>query len=374
MSQALDRALSPDPHYCEIKGRAAEIARVLGSPVGGAEHLFLGMLHDGGWPVNVISHLVDLSQAEAAVLGLLNSPGYSPPTPPRFLVRDGYVQTWGAEVAFDMDDSYIGVEHAFLAMIRMPQSIPARALAGLADLDALEAAVLAAKNAPPGGPPGDAVFLPEGQELDGPLRRAIADALPDGTTLEFSSDTGERTWVYVIGPGDSNGPGRTREVLNTALATLGRAAVDSQTARDAGMAAAGTPVKHPPAKLPPRLSFTVAVNGQSQVFPDNGPPPGFTVTPGEDLQINVDVTVPAHHEVTAMWLGISAGVIGPPSELHPILARTRKPLGPGPHRFRLHWTVPAGLQPGTLRYVAGAWDIQQAHTGGFIAGLIVHSP
>ena len=75
--------LSPNPHYYEIRGRAAEIARAPGSPVGGAEHLFLGMLHDGGWPVIVISGLVDFGQAEAAVLGILNSPGYSPPPPPR---------------------------------------------------------------------------------------------------------------------------------------------------------------------------------------------------------------------------------------------------------------------------------------------------
>jgi hypothetical protein len=47
--------LSPTPHYCEIRGRAAEIARALGSPVGGAERLFLAMLHDGGWPVSAIS-------------------------------------------------------------------------------------------------------------------------------------------------------------------------------------------------------------------------------------------------------------------------------------------------------------------------------
>ena len=79
MGQAFDGALSPTPHYYEIKGRAAEIARALGSPVGGAEHLFLGMLHDGGWPVTVISGLVDLGRAEAAVLGILNGPGYSPP-------------------------------------------------------------------------------------------------------------------------------------------------------------------------------------------------------------------------------------------------------------------------------------------------------
>ena len=118
MSQAFDGSLSPTAHYYEVRGRAAEIARGLGSPVGGAEHLFLGMLHDGGWPVSVIAGLVDLGQAEDAVVGLINDPGYSPPPRPRTLVPDGYVRSWGAEVAFEMGDSYIGLEHAFLAMIR----------------------------------------------------------------------------------------------------------------------------------------------------------------------------------------------------------------------------------------------------------------
>lgn len=85
-----------------------------------------------------------------------------------------------------------------------------------------EAAVLEAKNAPAGGPPEDAVFLPEDQEMDGPLRRAVADALPDGTTFSFSGDEVDRTWVRVIGRGDSSDPAVTREVLNTALASLGR--------------------------------------------------------------------------------------------------------------------------------------------------------
>lgn len=222
MRQAFDGALSPTPHYYQIQGRAAEIARALGSPVGGAEHLFLGMLHDGGWPVTVISGLVDLGSAEAAVLAILNGPGYSPPPPPRFLTRDGHMQPWGAEVAFAMGDSYIGVEHAFVAMIRMRQTVPARALAGLADLNALEAAVLEAKNAPAGGPPEGAVFLPEGQEMDGPLRRAIAGALPDGTTFGFNCDTEQRTWMAVIGVGDSSDPVLTRQVLDTALASLNR--------------------------------------------------------------------------------------------------------------------------------------------------------
>jgi hypothetical protein len=62
MRQVFDGALSPTPHHYQVIGRAAEIARTLGSPVD--------------------------------------------------------VQPWGAEVAFEMGDSYLGLEHALLSMIR----------------------------------------------------------------------------------------------------------------------------------------------------------------------------------------------------------------------------------------------------------------
>jgi hypothetical protein len=220
MGLSSDGALSPNPHYYEMRGRAAEIARALGSPAGGPEHLFLGMLHDGRWPLSAISHLVDLGEAEAAVLGILDSPGYSPPPAPPFPGREGDVQPWGFKVAADLGDSYVGVEHAFLALIRTRDTVPAVALASLADLDALEAAVLAAKNAPV-GPGPDAVILPEGQALDGPLVAAINAALPEGTTFGFNSADG-RAWITVWGPDGGRGPDVTREVLNTALASLGR--------------------------------------------------------------------------------------------------------------------------------------------------------
>lgn len=215
--------LSPTPHYYEIMGRAAEIARASGSPADGAEHLFLGMLHDGGWPVSVISGLVDLARAEAAVRGILDSPGYSPPAPPRVFVPNRYVQpVWGVGVAAEMGDSYLGAEHALLAMIRDRETVPARALVGLADLDVLDAAVVEAMKAPV-GPREDAVFLPEGQQLDSPLSSAIIDALPEGTTFGFNgrAETGE-TWIHVFGPGGSLGREAARQVLNTALASLGR--------------------------------------------------------------------------------------------------------------------------------------------------------
>jgi hypothetical protein len=124
-----------------------------------------------------------------------------------------------------MGDSYLGVEHALLAMIRNRETVPARALAGLADLDALDAAVVEAMNAPV-GPAEDAVFLPEGQQLDGSLSSAIVDALPEGTTFGFNGADG-RTWIRVLGPGGSLGREVSREVLNAALISLGRPGVAS---------------------------------------------------------------------------------------------------------------------------------------------------
>ena len=47
--------------------------------------------------------------------------------------------------------------------------------------------------------------------MDGTLTRAIADALPEGTTFGFNCDADERAWIHVIGPGDSIDPIVTRE-------------------------------------------------------------------------------------------------------------------------------------------------------------------
>jgi hypothetical protein len=134
------------------------------------------------------------------------------------------------------------------------------------------------------------------------------------------------------------------------------------------------PMKHPPAKFPPPLAFMVAINGQSQVSLGDGSPPGFTVTPGEGLRINVEATVPADLRVTPLWLGISEGTLGTqPGNLHPILAHISTPLGPGSHVFRLRWTVPSGLRPGALRYVAAGWGSEHGHVARFVARLTVQS-
>jgi hypothetical protein len=218
------RTLTLTPRYYQIQGRAAEIARGLGSRIGGAEHIFLGMVHAGGWPLSVISDQVDLDRAEAAVLAIIGGPDYSPPSSDgfRFPVPDGHVRKTGAKIAIAMGDTYLGLEHALLAMIRDRETVPGRALAEQADPDALEAAVLEAKNAPV-RPPDSAALLPEGQRMDAPLRAAIIRALPEGSTFGFNTADG-RAWMQVIGPDNSIDPATSRAVLNTALASLDRPA------------------------------------------------------------------------------------------------------------------------------------------------------
>ena len=137
------------------------------------------------------------------------------------------MQPWGADVAFELGDAHLGAEHALLAMLRRPDCVPARALATLADLDDLAAAVVQAMNAPAACPPEDAAFLPDGQQMDAPLRRAIVHALPAGTTFGFSAASDEPTWMHVIGPDRTADRERSRAVLNAALASLDRPGLDA---------------------------------------------------------------------------------------------------------------------------------------------------
>jgi hypothetical protein len=128
------------------------------------------------------------------------------------------------------------------------------------------------------------------------------------------------------------------------------------------------PVMHP-AKPPFLLTYTVAVNGQSHAFAEDGSPPTFVVALGEPLTIDVGVRVPARAEVAVFWLGISTGLFSPPGRdgqqpagMHPALAHTLKPLAAGLHTFSLTWTVPARLRVRTVLLVAG-WTTKQQDTG-----------
>jgi len=116
------------------------------------------------------------------------------------------------------------------------------------------------------------------------------------------------------------------------------------------------PVISEPGPRPPGLSYTVTVNGQTRAIPATGAAQLFTVTPGERLTMTVQVTVPGPRAMTALWLGITNGVLSGHANMEPVLAAsTRVPLRPGAHRFVLHWTVPAGLAPGTSRQLSAEW-------------------
>lgn len=139
------------------------------------------------------------------------------------------------------------------------------------------------------------------------------------------------------------------------------AAVASAVAIPLTRGGASQPVISAPGPPPPGLSYMVTANGQTRAVSATGAaPPLFTITPGERLTMTVEVTVPAPRAMTALWLGITDGMLAPrpggPAEMNPILAAsTRAPLRPGAHRFVLHWIVPAGLRPGTSRQLSVEW-------------------
>jgi hypothetical protein len=103
---------------------------------------------------------------------------------------------------------------------------------------------------------------------------------------------------------------------------------------------------------PPAMSVTV--NGQTQASPAH-----YVIAPGENLTIVLEVTVPAHKLLSALWVGVTNGLLTPtlegPANMSPILAAYRTPLGPGVHQFRLHWVTPGGMSAGTSRQLSVEW-------------------
>jgi hypothetical protein len=140
------------------------------------------------------------------------------------------------------------------------------------------------------------------------------------------------------------------------IATVSVVALASAVAIPLTLGGTSQPVISQPGPLPPGLSYTVTANGQTRAVPASGAVPLFTVTPGERLTMTVEVTVPGPRAMTALWLGITNGVLSGHANMEPVLAAsTRVPLRPGAHRFVLHWTVPAGLAPGTSRQLSVEW-------------------
>jgi hypothetical protein len=158
---------------------------------------------------------------------------------------------------------------------------------------------------------------------------------------------------------------RRRRSRARILAAVSAAAVASAVAIPLTLGGTSQPVISAPPPPPPGLSYTVTANGQTRAVPAAGAVPLFTVTPGERLTMTVEVTVPGPRAMTALWLGITNGVLSGHATMKPILApSTRVPLRPGAHRFVLHWTVPAGLRPGTTRQLSVEWAWSEPEPGG----------
>jgi hypothetical protein len=127
----------------------------------------------------------------------------------------------------------------------------------------------------------------------------------------------------------------------------------------------------------PGPSYVVTVNGQSLERLDiGGTVPNFTIVPGREVTISVEVIVPKSHQVKALSFGVVNGVLN--GQLKPILAAsTHARLGPGAHRFVLHWNVPAGLRPGATRQLSAKWAYSGKRAGGaqeFVADFAVALP
>lgn len=126
-------------------------------------------------------------------------------------------------------------------------------------------------------------------------------------------------------------------------------------------AQAGTPAERvvSPPKVVPAPWSALTLNGLPPKDANGAAEPWFDVTAGETVTVAVTVTVPAHAEMTKLFLGItvngtSTGV-GPhgPVGMATVLA-TASHLTAGAHRFTVHWTVPEGKPPNLGYQVAGA--------------------
>ena len=112
------------------------------------------------------------------------------------------------EVARTMNSPHVRAEHLFLAIIRDDKSMPARLLARLVDLSAVEAAVMRAVGQAARQPPE----RPARPELAG---FRVAAEMGDSCIFNWRVDD-NRPWIMMTRPGNP------RDALNAALVSLGR--------------------------------------------------------------------------------------------------------------------------------------------------------
>lgn len=118
-----------------------------------------------------------------------------------------------ARLAREMEHSYVGAEHLLLAMVKDRNAVPAQVLAGITNLDQVEARLreAMASDSYAGEPPARAEWLLAG-ELPA-LLPALAKCVPAGVKYGVNV-VGDRAWVIVDKPGD------TRAALVAARALL----------------------------------------------------------------------------------------------------------------------------------------------------------
>jgi Clp amino terminal domain, pathogenicity island component len=136
--------------------------------------------------------------------------GLVPPAPtPRYQ----RVLETAADIAREMNQSFVGTEHLFLAIIREREAVPTQVLAGVTDLNVLEGRLLEvmASESYDGEPPARAQWLLACELPD--LLPALARCVPPGVKYGVNV-VGDRAWVIVNKPGD------TKEAVSAALALL----------------------------------------------------------------------------------------------------------------------------------------------------------
>jgi Clp amino terminal domain, pathogenicity island component len=124
--------------------------------------------------------------------------GDAPSPTPRY----GRVLAAAADIARDMHHSHLGAEHLFLAILRDRGAVPTQVLAGLTDLDGVEASLLQVMTSESyaGKPPDDAVWL-DASELPA-LLPALATCVGPDTRWGFNV-VGERAWIRLGEPANT---------------------------------------------------------------------------------------------------------------------------------------------------------------------------
>ncbi|HTW02557.1 MAG TPA: Clp protease N-terminal domain-containing protein [Streptosporangiaceae bacterium] len=107
-----------------------------------------------------------------------------------------------ARLAREMEHPRVGAEHLLLAMVKDRDAVPAQVLAGMTNLDQVEARLreVMASDSYAGEPPARAEWV-LACELPG-LLPALAKTVPAGVKYGVNV-VGDRAWVIVDKPGDT---------------------------------------------------------------------------------------------------------------------------------------------------------------------------